>query len=181
MQRIASRWSASALSTVLGLATLATLATLAASGANASEQTAAAATASVAAKASSQTEKPLAIAASSPDLKWGACPALFPAGCEIAVLHGNPAQPNADIYLRVPGNYVIPAHSHTSAERMVLVTGQLKLQYKGSSMTTLNSGEYAFGPASLPHKVECVSKTPCTLFIAFEGPVDAHAFAGSFE
>ena len=175
MQRIASRWSATALSTVLGLATLA------ASGANASEQTAAAATATVTAKASSLSEKPLAIAASSPDLKWGACPALFPAGCEIAVLHGNPAQPNADIYLRVPGNYVIPAHSHTSAERMVLVTGQLKLQYKGASMATLNAGEYAFGPADLPHKVECVSKTPCTLFIAFEGPVDAHAFNGSFE
>jgi len=135
----------------------------------------------MAAQASSPTGKPLAILPTSPDLKWGPCPPIFPAGCQIAVLHGDPSQPNADIYLRVPGGYTIPTHTHTSAERMVLTTGKLKVQYKGAKMTTLTVAEYAFGPAGLPHVAKCVSKTPCTLFIAFEGPVDALPFTGSLD
>ena len=34
----------------------------------------------------------LAISATAPSLAWGACPAFLPAGCELAVLHGDPAQ-----------------------------------------------------------------------------------------
>ena len=54
-------------------------------------------------------------------LQWGPCPSIFPAGCQIAVLNGDPAKPNADVFLRVPGGYTIPPHSHTSPERIVLV------------------------------------------------------------
>lgn len=41
-------------------------------------------------------------------LQWGPCPPIFPAGCQIAVLNGDPAKPNADVFLRVPGGYTIP-------------------------------------------------------------------------
>ena len=115
------------------------------------------------------------------DLQWGACPPIFPAGCQIAVLHGNPAQPNADVFLRVPGGATLPAHSHTSAERMILVEGKLSVRYKGAAAELLTPGEYAYGPASLPHEATCQGDKPCTLFIAFEGPVDAHAFDGSLD
>ena len=117
----------------------------------------------------------LAVAASDASLKWGACPPIFPQGCEITVLHGDPSKPNADVFLRVPGKYVIPAHWHTSAERMVLVTGRLEVSYKGQTATTLDAGTYAYGPAKQPHKGVCLSDEPCTLFIAFEGAVDGHA------
>ena len=115
------------------------------------------------------------------NLQWGACPPIFPAGCQIAVLHGNPAQPNADVFLRVPGGATLPAHSHTSAERMILVEGKLSVRYKGAAAEILTPGEYAYGPASLPHEATCQGDKPCTLFIAFEGPVDAHAFDGSLD
>ncbi len=29
------------------------------------------------------------------ELEWGACPAFIPTGCEIAILHGDPAKKNA--------------------------------------------------------------------------------------
>ncbi len=114
-------------------------------------------------------------------LQWGPCPALFPKGCEIAVLNGDPSKPNADVFLRVPGGYTIPAHSHTSPERMILVEGQLTVKYKGAAAAALTAGEYAFGPANLPHEAKCAGSRPCTLFIAFEGPVDAVAFVGSLK
>lgn len=126
-------------------------------------------------------EQALALAASDPALKWGPCPPIFPSGCEIAVLHGDPAKSNADVFLRVPGQYEIPAHSHTSAERMILVTGQLQVTYKGQAVSTLSPGSYAYGPARLPHKAACVSSDPCTLFIAFEYAVDALPHEGQLD
>ncbi|HEY0648928.1 cupin domain-containing protein [Phenylobacterium sp.] len=133
------------------------------------------------ASAAPQGEAPLAIKAADPALKWGPCPAIFPAGCEIAVLHGDPAKPNADVFLRVKGGQRLPAHTHTSAERMVLVTGELRVKYQGAPAATLTPGMYAFGPAGLPHEADCRDGQPCTLFIAFEGPVDAAAFQGKLD
>ena len=123
-------------------------------------------------------EKPLAIAAAATDLKWGACPAGMPEGCQIAVLHGDPAQPNSDILLQVPAGAAIAPHWHSSAERMMLVSGQLAVKYQGAAEATLLPGTYAYGPARLPHRADCRSAEPCTLFIAFEGPVDRHPFEG---
>lgn len=61
------------------------------------------------------------------DLPWDPCPSFMPEGCNIAVLHGNPAKPNLDVFFKVPTNYDIPNHWHTSAERMVLISGELQV------------------------------------------------------
>ena len=106
-------------------------------------------------------------------LKWGPCPAFIPKGCEIAVLHGDPAKGNADIFFKVPGNFTIPHHWHNSAERMVLVSGELRVTYDGQKAAVLKPGHYAYGPAKLGHKATCAKGNPCVLFIAFELPVDA--------
>ena len=126
-------------------------------------------------------ESPLAIAAADPGLKWGSCPEGMPEGCGIAVLHGDPAKPNADIFLRVPGGAAIPPHAHSSAERMILVGGELEVEYQGASAETLRAGDYAYGPARLAHRATCRSAEPCTLFIAFEGPVDVLPAEGSLD
>jgi quercetin dioxygenase-like cupin family protein len=106
-------------------------------------------------------------------LTWGPCPAFIPAGCEIAVLHGDPAKENADIFFKVPANFDIPKHWHTSAERIVLVSGRLRVTYEGQAPVTLTPGMYAYGPAKLAHDASCAAGDPCVLFIAFESPVDA--------
>lgn len=113
--------------------------------------------------------------------QWGPCPSIFPTGCQIAVLNGDPSKPNADVFLRVPSGYTIPSHSHTSAERMILVEGRLRVRYKGAAAANLTPGEYAYGPAGLPHDARCSGGKSCTLFIAFEGPVDAMSYAGSLK
>lgn len=125
--------------------------------------------------------KPLAQSASDPALKWGPCPPGMPEGCGIAVLQGDPAKPNADIFLRIPGGSAIPPHAHSSAERMILVSGELEVKYQGAPQATLNATDYAYGPANLPHRANCRSDAACTLFIAFEGPVDLKPFEGSLD
>ncbi|MDP1553894.1 MAG: cupin domain-containing protein [Hyphomonas sp.] len=124
---------------------------------------------------------PLAITATDEALAWGGCPPIFPESCGIAVLHGDPAAPNADVFLRVPGGLGLAAHTHTSAERMVLVAGELQVKYLGSPAVTLVPGQYAYGPAALPHQATCTSDETCVLFIAFEGPVDALEYSGSLD
>jgi quercetin dioxygenase-like cupin family protein len=125
--------------------------------------------------------RPLALRATDPALKWGPCPPIFPGRCRIAVLHGDPAKPNADVFLQVPGGYELPAHTHSSAERMILVGGQLRVKYRGAPAATLSAGSYAYGPAGMPHRASCLGTAACTLFIAFEGPVDAKPFAGRVD
>jgi quercetin dioxygenase-like cupin family protein len=124
---------------------------------------------------SQEAPRELAVArrVSDAELQWGPCPAFFPAGCQIAVLHGDPAKPNADVFFRVPPRYDLPAHWHTSPERMVLVSGELHVTYDGQEPAVLSFGSYAYGPAKAVHRGRCMSEEPCVLFIAFEGPVDA--------
>ncbi len=118
-------------------------------------------------------EKALVISADSDQLEWGPCPEFIPAGCEIAVLHGNPADKNADIFFKVPADFKIPYHWHNSQERMVLVSGELEVTYDGQPTAVIKAGEYAYGPAKLPHDAYCRKGDPCILFIGFVLPVDA--------
>jgi quercetin dioxygenase-like cupin family protein len=123
-------------------------------------------------------EPALAVTFTDKQLVWGACPDFIPNGCEIAVLHGDPAKANADVFFKVPANFTIPNHWHTSAERMVLVSGELAVTYEGQPTTVLKPGTYAYGPAKRAHKAVCGKAAPCVLFIAFEAPVDAVAGDG---
>ena len=111
--------------------------------------------------------------AQDPQLTWGPCPPFLPKGCGIAVLHGDPAKDNVDVFLKVPAKSTLPLHWHTSAERMVLVAGELQVTYDGQKTAVLRPGTYAYGPAKRPHKGFCASAVPCVLFIAFESPLDA--------
>ena len=106
-------------------------------------------------------------------LTWGPCPPFLPKGCGIAVLHGDPAKDNVDVFLRVPAKSTLPLHWHTSAERMVLVAGELQVTYDGQKASILRPGTYAYGPAKRRHTAVCTSAVPCVLFIAFESPLDA--------
>lgn len=115
----------------------------------------------------------IARTADDPSLEWGGCPAFMPNGCEIAVLHGDPGEPNVDIFYRVPGGAEIARHWHSSPERMVLVSGEMAVTYDGQDPVMLSPGTYAYGPARKPHSATCRSEEACTLFIAFVDPLDA--------
>ena len=118
-------------------------------------------------------EQALTQTANDAQLKWGPCPPFLPKGCGIAVLHGDPAKDNLDVFFKVPAKSTIPLHWHTSAERMVLVAGVLHITYEGQKSAVLKPGTYAYGPTKRPHKGYCASTVPCILFIAFESPLDA--------
>ncbi len=106
-------------------------------------------------------------------MEWMDCPPFMPEGCAVTVLNGDPSKGNFDILYKVPANVTIAKHWHTSAERMILLTGEMTVTYDGEKPTVLKPGTYAYGPAKKPHIAKCGDKGPCTLFIAFEEPMDA--------
>ena len=124
-------------------------------------------------------EPALTRTASDAALEWGPCPPFLPKGCGIAVLHGDPAKDNLDVFLKVPAKSTIPLHWHTSPERMVLVAGELHVTYDGQKTAVLRTGTYAYGPAKHPHQGYCASAVSCVLFIAFESPLDAVPIEGT--
>jgi len=126
-------------------------------------------------------EAPLVLNARDEAITWGPCPPIFATGCEIAVLHGDPAKPNADVLLKIASGQTLPPHTHTSAERMILLSGTLSVKYRNAPAATLSPGMYAYGPPGHAHRATCMGDQACTLFIAFEGPVDALPFQGSVE
>ncbi|MDH4945018.1 cupin domain-containing protein [Sulfurimonas sp. C5] len=107
------------------------------------------------------------------ELQWGPCPAFLGEECKIAVLHGDPAKKNTDVFFKVPAEYDIPHHWHTSAERMVLVSGTMTVKYDNHNEEVLTTGTYAYGPSKHPHRAYCEKGEACVLFIAFEEPIDA--------
>jgi quercetin dioxygenase-like cupin family protein len=110
-----------------------------------------------------------------PALSWGPCPPIFPTGCDVTVLQGDPAAGRSDVFLRVQPGVTLARHIHTSPEHMVLIAGALEVEYDGQEAASLRVGSYAYGPAKAPHRATCKSAGPCVLFIAFESPIDATA------
>jgi quercetin dioxygenase-like cupin family protein len=106
------------------------------------------------------------------DLKWLPAPDFFP-GCSFTVLHGDLSKPNLDFFFKIEPNTQVVHHTHNSPERMILISGDLEVQYEGEKPVVLKAGSYAYGPAGKPHKANCLDNGPCVLFVAMIDPFDA--------
>ena len=105
-------------------------------------------------------------------LVWLPAPDFLPS-CTFTVLHGDMSQPNLDVFFKVPENTEVPKHWHHSQERMILISGEMEVQYDGEPLQLMKMGSYAYGPAKKPHVAKCLDKGPCVLFIALVVPFDA--------
>mgnify|MGYP000456791861 CR=1 FL=1 len=108
------------------------------------------------------------------DLKWLPAPDFFP-GCSFTILHGDISKPNLDFFFKIEANTEVVNHTHNSPERMILISGDLEVEYEDENPVVLKAGSYAYGPARKPHKANCLDNGPCVLFVARVDPLDAVA------
>jgi hypothetical protein len=108
-------------------------------------------------------------------VQWGPAPPILPAGAQIAVLEGNPSEKGpVTLRLQFPPNYNIPAHWHSMAERITVISGTFhvgmgdKLDRHASQ--TLEAGGYVSLPANMHHFAW--TATPTVVQINLEGPFD---------
>lgn len=107
-----------------------------------------------------------------PNVAWGAAPPAFP-GCSVTILNGDISKPRLDFFFKVEPNREVVRHTHNSAERMILVQGNLEVQYDGEDAVVLKPGMYAYGPAKKPHRAKCLDGDPCILFVGMNEPFSA--------
>lgn len=108
-------------------------------------------------------------------VQYAAAPPILPAGAQLAVLEGNPAEKGPVVMrLKLPANYKIPAHWHSTDEAVTVLSGTFnvgmgdKLMEKGSQ--ALAPGGFLYLPAKMRHYAWTTS--PTVVQINLEGPFD---------
>jgi hypothetical protein len=118
-------------------------------------------------------ESPMALYPAPSAIKWMPAPPVLPKGAQIAILSGDPTKAGAFIIrLKLPANYVIPAHRHPTTENVTVLSGTL---YAGmgdkvdrSASTPFVAGGFAGLPAELNHFAW--TKTQAVNPVEAEGP-----------
>jgi ketosteroid isomerase-like protein len=106
-------------------------------------------------------------------LKWGDPPPSLPAGAKLAVVQGDPSQPQPFVVrLQVPAGYKIAPHWHPGVENVTVLAGTVALgmgeTFDESKMTTASVGAYASLPAEMRHYF--MAKTAATIQVHGQGP-----------
>lgn len=107
------------------------------------------------------------------DYNWGSAPPVFPAGAQMAVLHGDPTKSGTFVVrLKFPGNYQVAPHYHPTDEHVTIISGQMSLgmgdKVDRAKANTLKAGGYVALPAKMSHYVSTDSGV--VLQVQAEGP-----------
>ena len=95
------------------------------------------------------------------------------AGAEIALLRGDLATGPSELLLRIPANFTVPNHSHSSDETYVWLKGSFTY-IAGDGREQEFAGQAFIGlPPKAPHALRC-SNVPCLFYLRYSGPFDWH-------
>jgi quercetin dioxygenase-like cupin family protein len=107
------------------------------------------------------------------DLKWGDLDPKGAPGLKIADVWGDHTKGAYGAFLIFPAGFVAPLHTHTSAIKIVVVSGTYIQTPEGKAEQRLGPGSYAFQPAGpYKHISACDKASECKLFIQSSGPFD---------
>ncbi|MGO4573206.1 cupin domain-containing protein [Microvirga sp. 2TAF3] len=106
-------------------------------------------------------------------LQWMPAPAVLPKGAQFTVLSGDPGQSGPfTIRLKAPAGYRIPAHSHPTAERVTVISGDFHFgmgdKLDEAKAEKLGSGGFVDLPAKMNHYA--FMSTESVVQIDSEGP-----------
>jgi quercetin dioxygenase-like cupin family protein len=74
--------------------------------------------------------------------------------------------------LKAPAGCVVPWHSHTAQEQLIVVTGQVLAELSDHPSMVLGPGGYAMMSGRMAHQFTCQSREACVMFVIFDGPYD---------
>lgn len=108
-------------------------------------------------------------------VQWGPAPPILPAGAQISVLEGNPAEKGPlTLRLEFPANYDVPPHWHSMTERVTVLSGALHVGMGDAidrkASQRLDPGGYVSLPARMHHFAW--TTTPTIVQISLDGPFD---------
>ena len=104
-------------------------------------------------------------------LKWGAAPAAFPPGSEVAVLAGDPSKEGSAYVVRVrtPAGYTVPPHTHPADENITVVSGTLHVAMGGKLDRTKGEALPAGGFIHMARDTQHYAWSPAAAIIQLHG------------
>ena len=90
------------------------------------------------------------------DIVWKDAPAVLPAGAKAAILEGDPGKEGPFVIrLKVPAGFRIAPHTHSTIERVTVISGTAKLGFGAkldpSVAKTLPAGSYVYFSQGMEH------------------------------
>jgi quercetin dioxygenase-like cupin family protein len=95
-----------------------------------------------------------------------------PACLKVARENGDPDKGPSTFLLEAPSGCVVPAHSHTAEEQLMVVRGDVLTGMDGMPETTMGPGGFAMMPSKAMHWFTCKSKETCLMFVTFDRTYD---------
>lgn len=107
-------------------------------------------------------------------MKLGALPNV-PACVTGTSESGDPSKEAATLLLRFAPGCLVPSHWHTPDEIIMMVSGTLRVEMKGSDKPAfMHGGDYASMPSKHVHNARCAGPAACMLFLYSTGAFDVH-------
>jgi quercetin dioxygenase-like cupin family protein len=88
-----------------------------------------------------------------------------------AIETGNPATGSSTWILKAPSGCVVPWHSHTAQEQLMMISGTIVAEMTGHPTTTLGPGGFAVMAGGMAHQFTC-QDTQCLMFVTFDRAYD---------
>ena len=104
------------------------------------------------------------------DIKWTENPAV--PGFSIAPLWGDPNKGAYGALKKVAGGTALGWHTHTSAQKVVAISGTIEFTLDGGEMKELTAGSYVYLPAKAKHHTVCKAGADCIFFEEQPGKTD---------
>lgn len=70
--------------------------------------------------------------------------------------------------LKAPTGCVVPWHSHTAEEQLMVVDGQVLVEMTDRPSTRLSAGGFAMMGSHMTHQFSCRGPTMCLMFVTFD-------------
>jgi quercetin dioxygenase-like cupin family protein len=101
---------------------------------------------------------------------WFDCGPEWPKGCQATLVAGDPAKETSVWYCKAPKGALFARHSHSGAERILVVTGRVTGGADGMEEKTVSPGMYIAFDGKVVHWARC--EDDCLMYIIHDGPYD---------
>ncbi|CAN5912495.1 hypothetical protein BH11PSE3_BH11PSE3_51180 [soil metagenome] len=85
---------------------------------------------------------------------------------------GNPATGPSTWILKAPSGCVVPWHSHTAQEQLIVVAGEALAEMTAHAPTVLGPGGFAMMAGGMAHQFTCRGNAACVMFATFDRAYD---------
>ena len=91
---------------------------------------------------------------------------------ESALETGNPLTGPSTWILKAPPGCIVPWHSHTAEEQLIVVRGSVRAEMGNQPPTQLEPGGFAVMGSHMAHQFACRGTAACVMFVSFDGAYD---------